>query len=85
MLIVLLNCVEKLNYVVENLVGRMKENKRTNCLFRFTTGNARQIVYPQIIDGSGHMGGGDSTCANGDDEKQAMSSWVHNSTREAAS
>jgi hypothetical protein len=71
---VLLNCVKKLNSVVENLVGRRKEKKRTNCLFCFTTRNARQFVYPRIMDGSGHMGGGDSTCGNGDYERQAMSS-----------
>jgi len=82
---VLLNCVEKLNSIVENLVGRRKEKKRTNCLFYFTMRNARQFVYPRIIDGSGHMGGGDSTCGNGDYERQAMSSWMHDSIREAAS
>ncbi len=47
--------------------------------------NARQFVYPRIMDGSGHMGGGDSTCGDGDYEGQAMSNWVHNSTREATS
>jgi hypothetical protein len=77
-LIVLLNCV------VENLVGR-KEKKRTNYLFCFTTRNARQFVYPRIMDGSGHMGGGDSTCGDGDYEGQAMSSWVHDLTHEATS
>ncbi len=76
-------CVEKLNCVVENLVGRKKEKKRTNCLFSFTTRDARQFVYSQIMDGSGHMGGRDSTCGSGDYERQAMSSWMHNSTREA--
>jgi hypothetical protein len=75
---VLLNCV------VENLVGR-KEKKRTNYLFYFTTRIARQFVYPRIMDGSGHMGGGDSTCGNGDYEGQAMSNWVHGLTREATS
>ncbi len=80
----MLNCVEKLNCVVENLVRRRKEKKRTNYLFCFTTRNARQFVYPRIIDGSGHMGGGDSTCGNGDYERQAMSSWMHDSTREAS-
>ncbi len=65
----LLNCVEKLNCVVENLVGRRKEKKRTNFLFCFTMRNARQFVYPQIMDGSGHMGGGDSICGNGDYER----------------
>ncbi len=83
--IVLLNCVEKLNCVVENLVGRKKEKKRTNNLFCFTTRNARQFVYPQIMDGSCHTGGGDSTYANGDYKRQAMSSWMHDSTREATS
>ncbi len=78
----LLNCVEKLNCVVENLVGRRKEKKRTNCLFCFTTRNARQFIYPQIMDGSGHMGGRDSTCGSGDYERQAMLSWMHDSTRE---
>jgi len=82
---VLLNYVEKLNCVVENLVGRRKERKRTTCLFCFTTRNARQFVYPRIMDGSGHMGGGDLTFSNGDYERQAMSSWVHNSMREATS
>jgi hypothetical protein len=82
---VLLNCVEKFNYVVENLVERRKEKKRTTCLFCFTMRNARQFVYPRIMDGNGHIGGGDSTCGNGDYEKQAMSSWMHNSTREVAS
>ncbi len=77
------NCVEKLNCVVENLVGRKKEKKRTNCLFCFTTRDARQFVYSRIIDGNGHMGGRDSTCGSGDYERQAMSSWMHNSTREA--
>ncbi len=79
------NCVKKLNCVVENLVGRGKEKKRINCLFCFTTKNVRQFVYPRIMDGSGHMGGGDSTCGNGDYERQATSSWVHDSMREAAS
>ncbi len=65
----LLNCVDKLNSVVENLVETRKEKKRINCLFCFTTRNARQFVYPRIMDGSGHMGGGDSTCANGDYER----------------
>ncbi len=83
-LIVLLNCVEKLNCVVENLMGRKKEKEKTNCLFCFTTRNARQFVDPLIMDGSGHMGGKDSTCGNGDYERQAMKSWMHNSTREAA-
>ncbi len=73
-----------LNCVVENLVGR-KEKKRTNYLFYFTTRIARQFVYPRIMDGSGHMGGGDSTCGNGDYEGQAMSNWVHGLTREATS
>ncbi len=82
-LIVLLNCVKKLNYVVENLVGRRKENNRTNCLFCFTTKNARQFVYPRIMDGSGHMVGRYSTCGNGDYERQAMSTWMHDSTHEA--
>ncbi len=77
-LIVLWNCV------VENFVGR-KEKERTNDLFCFTTRNARQFVYPRIMDGSGHMGGGDSTCGNGDYEGQAMSNWVHGLTREATS
>ncbi len=85
MLIVLLNCVEKINCVIENLVGRRKEKKRTNCLFCFITRNTRQFVYPRIMDRSGHMGEGYSTCGNGDYERQAMSSWVHDSTREAAS
>jgi len=82
---VLCNCVEKLNCVVENLVGRRKEKKRTNCLFCFITGNAKQFVYPRIMDGSGHMGGGDSTCGNGDYERQTMSSWMHDSTHEGTS
>ncbi len=83
-LIMLWNCVEKLNCVVENLVGRKKEKKRkTNCLFCFTTRDARQFVYPRIMDGSGHMGGRDSTYGSGDYEKQAMSSWMHDSTCEA--
>jgi len=80
----LLNCVEKLNCVVENLVGRRKEKEKTNCLFCFTTRNARQFVDPQIMDGSGHMGGRYSTCGNGDYERQAMKSWMHDLTREAA-
>ncbi len=81
--IVLLNCVEKLNCVVENLVGKRKEREITTYLFCFTTRNARQFVYPRIMDGSGHMGGGGSTFGDGDYERQAMSNWVHNSTREA--
>ncbi len=76
------NCVEKLNCVVENLVGRKKEKKRTNCLFCFTTRDARQFVYPRIMDGSGHMGGRDSTYGSGDYERQTMSNWMHDSTRE---
>ncbi len=63
---------------------RKKEKKKTNYLFCFTMRNAR-FVYPRIMDGSGHMGGGDSTCGNGDYERQAMSNWVHDSTCEAAS
>ncbi len=81
-LIVLKNCVKKLNCVIENLVER-KEG--TNCLTYFTTRDARRFVYPQIMDGSGHMGGANSTCGNGDYEREAKSSWVYNSTREAAS
>ncbi len=77
------SCVEKLNCVVENLVGRKKEKKRTNCLFCFTTRDARQFVHSRIMDGTGHMGGRDSTCGSGDYERQAMSSWMHDSTREA--
>jgi len=73
------------NCVIENLVGRRKEKKRTNCLFCFTTKNAKQFVYPRIMDGSGHMGGGDSTCGNGDYERQAMLSWVHDSMHQASS
>jgi len=80
-----LNCVEKLNCVIENLVGRKKEKKRMNSLFCFTRRNVKQFVYPRIMDGSGHMGGGDSTCANGGYERQAMSSWMHDSTHEATS
>ncbi len=82
-LIVFWNCVEKLNCVVENLVGRKKEKKITNCLFCFTTRDVRQFVHSQIMDGSGHMGGRYSTCGSGDYERQAMSSWMHDSTREA--
>jgi len=37
------------------------------------------------MDGSGHMGGGDLICDNGDYERQAMSSWMHDSTRETTS
>jgi len=37
------------------------------------------------MDGSGHMGGGDSTCGNGDYEKQAMLSWVHDLMHETTS
>ncbi len=47
--------------------------------------NARQFVYPRIMDGSGHMGGGDSTCGNGNYEKQAMLSWMDFSTCDVAS
>jgi hypothetical protein len=36
------------------------------------------------MDGSGHMGGRDSTCGNGDYKRQAMKSWMHDSTREAS-
>jgi hypothetical protein len=80
---VLWNCVEKLNCVVKNLVGRKKKKKRTNCLFCFTTRDARKFVYSRIMDGSAHMGGRYSTCGSGDYERQAMSSWMHDSTREA--
>jgi hypothetical protein len=80
---VLWNCVEKLNCVVENLVGRRKEKERTNCLFCFITKNARQFVYSRIMDGNGHMGARDSTCGYGDYEMQAMSSWMHDSIHEA--
>jgi len=76
---VLLNCV------VENLVERRKEKKRTTCLFCFTTRNARQFIYPRIMDGSDHTGGRDLTFGNGDYERQAMSNWVHDSTCEAPS
>jgi hypothetical protein len=71
------------NCVVKNLVGRKKEKKRTNCLFCFTTRDARKFVYSRIMDGSAYMGGRYSTCGNGDYERQAMSSWMHDSTREA--
>jgi hypothetical protein len=37
------------------------------------------------MDESGHMGGANSTCGNWDYERQAMSSWVHDSTRKATS
>jgi len=37
------------------------------------------------MDGSGHMGGGDSTYGNGDYERQTMSSWMHDSTHEVTS
>jgi len=37
------------------------------------------------MDGSGHMGGGYSTFGNGDYERQAMPSWVHDSMREVTS
>ncbi len=67
-----MNYVEKLNCVVENLMERKKKRKITTCLFCFTTRNARQFVYPRIMDGSGHMGGGDSTFGNGDYERQAI-------------
>ncbi len=59
-LIVLRNCVKKLNCVVENLV----EKGRSNCLSYFTTRDARRFVYPRIMDGSGHMSGASSTCGN---------------------
>jgi len=36
------------------------------------------------MDGSGHMGGRDSIGGNGDYERQAMLSWMHDSTREVA-
>ncbi len=68
----LLNCVEKLNCVVENLVGRRKKKKRANYWFCFTTRNAKQFIYPRIMDGNGRMGGGDPTCGNGDYKRQAM-------------
>jgi hypothetical protein len=82
---VLCNCVEKLNCVVENLVGRRKKKKRTNYLFCFTMRNVKQFVYPRIMDGSGHMGGGDSTCGDGDFKRQAMSNWMHDPTCETTS
>ncbi len=44
-----------------------------------------QFVYPRIMDEKGHMGARDSTCDNGDYERQAMLSWVHDSTHEATS
>ncbi len=59
-------CVVELNYVVESLVGRRKGKKRTNYLFYFITRNVRWFVYPQIMDGSDNMGGGDSSYGNGD-------------------
>jgi len=37
------------------------------------------------MDGSGHMGGRDSTFGNGDYKREAMSNWVHNSTGEVTS
>jgi hypothetical protein len=83
---VLCNLIGLWNCVIENLVGKgKKRKKKTICLFCFTTRNARQFVYPRIMDGNGHMGGGDSTFGNGDYERQAMSNWVHNSKREATS
>jgi hypothetical protein len=83
--IVLLNCVVQFDCVVENLVERRKERKRTTCLFCFNTRNVRQFAYPRIMDGSGHMGGRDPTFGNGDYKREAMSNWVHNSTREVTS
>jgi len=37
------------------------------------------------MDGSCHMGGGDSICGNGDYERPAMSSWMHDSMCETTS
>jgi hypothetical protein len=37
------------------------------------------------MDRNDHMGGGDSTCGNGNYERQAKSSLVHNLTRKATS
>jgi hypothetical protein len=61
----------------------MKERKKESKLFVLR--NARQFIYPRIMDRSGHLGGGGSTSGNKDYERQAMSSWVHDSTREATS
>ncbi len=74
--------------MLKNLIVLLKiwlKKERTNCLSYFTTRDARRFVYPRIMDGSGHMGGANSTCGNGDYERQAKLNWVHNSTREATS
>ncbi len=81
-------CRGKLDCVVENQLccgnfDGKKERKEESKLFVLR--DARQFVYPRIMDGSGHLDGGGSTSGNGDYEWQAMSSWVHDSTCETTS
>jgi len=64
----------ELNFIVENLGGKK------NYLFCFKTGDVRWFVYPQIMDKSDNMGGGDSACGNGNYKRQTMLSLVHNWT-----
>ncbi len=74
-------CREK--SIVSWKIWGKKERKHESKLFVLR--NAGQFIYPRIMDGSGHLGGGGSTSSSGDYERQAKSSGVHNSTRKAAS
>jgi hypothetical protein len=54
-------------------------------MFCFKTRDARWFVYPRIMDKNDNMGGGDSTCGNGDYERQAKLSLGHDWTRKTTS
>jgi hypothetical protein len=56
------------NCVVENLVEIKKEKKRTNCFVLFYNEECRAIYLSPNHGWNGHMGGGDSTCGNGNYE-----------------
>ncbi len=62
--------------------GRKKKRKE-NYLFCFKMKDARWFVYPWIMDRNDNIGGGDSTCGNGDYKRQTKSNLVHNLTHKA--
>jgi hypothetical protein len=69
------------------LVGRRreKERKKQTICFVLETRDARWFVYSQVMDRNDNMGGGDSTCGNGNYERQTKSSLLHNLTHKTAS
>jgi hypothetical protein len=49
--------------------GGKKKRGESKLFILFTTRDASQFVYPRIMDGSDNLGGGDSTCDNGNYER----------------